>query len=128
MRILVCGGRSFADKEFVFRTLSILYRDEWCKNLPNPIREEDLTIISGCAKGPDTFALQWAVWAGFTQDKYPAEWEKYGKSAGPIRNQQMIDEGKPDLVIAFPGGAGTADMIRRAKKAGIEVKEIKYPE
>ncbi len=47
--------------------------------------------------------------------------DKYGKSAGSIRNQQMIDEGKPDLVVAFPGGFGTKDMVRRAKKHNIEV-------
>ena len=52
---------------------------------------------------------------------FPAEWDKYGVSAGPIRNQKMIDEGKPDLVFAFPGGRGTTDMIRRAAVAGIRV-------
>jgi acyl-CoA synthetase (NDP forming) len=55
---------------------------------------------------------------------FPANWKKHGKSAGPIRNQLMLDVGKPDLVIAFPGGSGTADMIRRARKAGVPVKEI----
>ncbi len=55
----------------------------------------------------------------------PADWDKFGKGAGPIRNQQMIDEGKPDLVVAFPGGTGTADMVKRAKKHGIEVIEVK---
>ena len=48
------------------------------------------------------------------------DWKKYGKKAGPLRNQQMLEEGKPDLVVAFPGGNGTADMVRRAKKANIE--------
>lgn len=45
-----------------------------------------------------------------------------GKAAGPIRNQRMLDEGKPDLVVAFPGGRGTADMVRRAKAAGVPVR------
>ena len=57
---------------------------------------------------------------------FPADWNKFGKAAGFIRNQQMIDEGKPDLVVALPGGRGTADMVRRAKKHGIEVAEVKY--
>jgi hypothetical protein len=48
-------------------------------------------------------------------------WEKYGKPARPIRNQKMIDDHKPNLVIAFPGGRGTADMVFKARSAGIEV-------
>lgn len=60
---------------------------------------------------------------GISAEGFPADWRKYGKSAGPLRNQQMIDEGKPDLVVAFPGGTGTADMVRRAKAAGIRVIE-----
>ena len=49
------------------------------------------------------------------------------KSAGHIRNQVMLDKGKPDVVVAFPGGRGTADMVRRAEGAGIEVRRIKWP-
>ena len=52
---------------------------------------------------------------------YPAQWDVYGRRAGPIRNQEMIDEGKPDGVVAFPGGKGTADMVRRAEAAGLKV-------
>lgn len=80
----------------------------------------NVVIISGAAKGADTMALDWAVvnWCQF--EEYPAQWKLYGRKAGPIRNQQMIDEGKPNLVVAFPGGVGTQDMIRRARKAKIE--------
>lgn len=86
----------------------------------------DWVIISGKAKGADTVAIEWAVVNWCSWEEYPADWEQYGKAAGPIRNQRMLDEGKPDLVIAFPGGTGTADMVRRAKAAGIEVREITY--
>ena len=55
---------------------------------------------------------------------YPADWDTHGRGAGPIRNKQMLEEGKPDLVIAFPGGKGTANMIGQAKEAGIPVREI----
>lgn len=81
-------------------------------------------VISGKAKGADTLAIDWAVVNWLTWDEYPADWEKYGKSAGYIRNQQMLDEGKPDYVIAFPGGAGTKNMKERAIKAGVPVIEI----
>jgi hypothetical protein len=61
-----------------------------------------------------------------TQSVFYADWDKHGRAAGPIRNQQMLDEGKPDLVVAFllPQGSGTLDMIRRTEKAGIEVRVI----
>ncbi len=51
----------------------------------------------------------------------PAEWSKYGRRAGPIRNKQMLDVGKPHLVVAFPGGAGTANMVKQAKAAGVPI-------
>jgi hypothetical protein len=53
-----------------------------------------------------------------------AEWETLGRKAGPIRNERMLTEGKPDLVVAFPGGRGTAHMTRLAREAGVEVVEI----
>jgi len=52
------------------------------------------------------------------------EWDELGKKAGPLRNQRMLDEGKPDLVVAFPGGGGTKDMVRRAVKAGVAIHEV----
>jgi hypothetical protein len=54
---------------------------------------------------------------------FPADWKRHGKSAGPLRNQEMLDAA-PDLVIAFPGGRGTADMVRRAKSVNVKVIEI----
>lgn len=60
---------------------------------------------------------------GFWVEDFPADWERNGRAAGPIRNRQMLD-GKPDLVIAFPGGKGTADMVAEAKRRGIAVREV----
>lgn len=63
-----------------------------------------------------------------SHERYPADWEKHGKAAGPIRNQQMLTEGKPDIVVAFSdnlsNSKGTADMCRRAHKAGLPVYVI----
>ena len=78
-------------------------------------------IISGCARGADTLGIEWAEARGMEVARFPADWETHGRAAGPIRNQQMLDDGKPDLVIAFPGGRGTADMVRRARAAGVEL-------
>jgi ABC-type Fe3+-hydroxamate transport system substrate-binding protein len=66
----------------------------------------------------------WARTHSIPNYKFPADWIKYGKSAGPKRNMEMILSAKPDLVVAFPGSKGTADMISKAKAAGIEVLEI----
>jgi excisionase family DNA binding protein len=57
--------------------------------------------------------------------QYPAQWEVYGKSAGPRRNEHMLREGKPDGFVAFPGGVGTAHLVRIAKAAGVKVWEVK---
>lgn len=127
MKILVCGGRDYKERTTVYLTLYNLCNefglwteeDEYGNRLPH-----DIHIIAGAARGADSIAIDWAVvnWTYFTE--YPADWDTHGKAAGPIRNQQMLDEGKPDMVVAFPGGRGTEDMVRRAKKAGIPVREI----
>jgi len=109
-RILVCGGRDYNDHAAITRTLSHF----------DPLTS---ILIEGGAPGADTHAADHASdeeWVAV--ECFPARWSLHGKAAGPIRNQQMIDEGRPDLVIAFPGGRGTADMIRRAHAAGIPVQ------
>ena len=113
MRVLVCGGREYDDWSTICWAL-----DPYSGNKP------PATIIQGGAKGADFLAKVWAKYMGVSWEEYPADWKKHGKAAGGIRNQQMLDEGKPDLVIAFPGGTGTADMVHRARKANIEVIEI----
>jgi len=120
IRVLVCGGRDFDDRDFIWNTLCDL----------DMKRGPFSCVIHGAATGADTEAMIWAqamAGSGHQVKHLPmaAEWGKYGKSAGPRRNQRMIDEGRPNLVIAFPGGRGTADMIRRAKAAGLEVLEPK---
>ena len=110
MRILVCGGRDFNDYKWLKQVL-----DGYLKTANDPI-----FIVSGMARGADALA---ALWASENSEQvnlmgFHADWATQVKAAGPIRNQQMLTEGKPDLVIAFPGGKGTADMIRRSEKQG----------
>lgn len=84
-------------------------------------------IIEGGASGADRHARQWAAEHDVPWDEYVADWIKYGKGAGPIRNAQMIAGGKPDHVVAFiatPPTPGTANMVRQAKKAGLPVSEF----
>lgn len=112
MRIIVCGGRTYDNRKHVFKTLDAIHAD--C-----PIT----AVIHGNAKGADNLADDWAMGKCETLT-FPPLWEVHGKSAGPKRNQQMLDEGRPDMVVAFPGSRGTADMVRRAKAAGIIVRVI----
>jgi hypothetical protein len=120
MRVLVCGGRNFADKWLLWRVLNDVFPwsepDEQGNSLPRG------TLIHGaCPTGADALADEYAVVNWLALDEFPADWRKHGKAAGPIRNQHMIDTGRPDVVVAFRGGRGTADLIRRAEQAGIRV-------
>lgn len=122
MRVLVCGGRDYQGRDAVFRALDALAGDV---SDEHPLGTVRLTIIHGaCPTGADLWADEWAVvnWSGLQE--FPADWESHGRAAGPIRNAQMIAEGKPDVVLAFPGGKGTADMVRRAAAAGIPVQQV----
>jgi hypothetical protein len=87
------------------------------------VRESAQRASEPDASGADSLAHEAARDQGRRCEVFHADWERHGKAAGPIRNQAMIDAGA-DLVIAFPGGRGTADLIRRARKAGIPVREV----
>ena len=115
MRILICGSRDFAFPEVIQAWM------EW--NTP-----WIATVIHGDAKGADSMADYFARDQVLTVEKYPADWTKYRLTAGPIRNQQMLDEGKPDRVAAFftdlNTSKGTRDMVTRSLKAGLPVTAI----
>lgn len=81
-------------------------------------------VIHGAARGADTLAAEWARDRGIPVLPFPADWDSHPRAAGPIRNAQMLREGKPDVVIAFPGGRGTANMIDQAERAGVPVLRI----
>ena len=130
MRVLVCGGRDYSDRDRVWQVL-----DEIAPSL----------VIHGDARGADRLARDWAQERGIpeTGDHFRARWEDtdrpgavirrrkdgslYDAAAGHVRNQRMLDEGQPDLVVAFPGGRGTADMLARTKRADVRFKEIDRP-
>lgn len=82
-------------------------------------------VIHGGARGADTHAGWAATAVDIPVAVYPADWATHGRRAGPIRNAQMLAEGRPDAVLAFPGGRGTADMVRQARAAGVPVWEVK---
>lgn len=111
---LVCGGRDFADQDMFDGAMGDLIR---LKGMPE-------RIVHGDASGADTMAARWAARHAVTVHAEPADWATHGRAAGPIRNQEMLDRFKPSLVVAFPGGRGTADMVRRARAAHVDVAEV----
>jgi hypothetical protein len=114
MRVLVCGGRDLQDAELIERTLDRL----------RAARGPFDCLILGGARGVDRIAGKWARRSGVLEWGFLPEWHRAGKHDGAVRNQRMIAEALPELVIAFPGGGGTADMVERAKAAGVEVIEL----
>lgn len=110
MKVLVCGDRNWTDREAIHRYL-------------NELRSAGYTeVIEGGARGADTIAGEEALKLHFSVSHFPAQWNKYGRAAGPIRNRKMLDQ-KPQLVVAFHNdiehSKGTADCIKEAKRRGI---------
>jgi hypothetical protein len=105
-RILVCGGRAFWNADAVDTVLEALAPD---------------AIIQGGAQGADALAAAWGDRRGIEVVTYEAKWRLFGAKAGPIRNAEMLESSRPDCVVAFPGGAGTADMVSKARAAGVVV-------
>lgn len=111
-KVLVCGGRDFLNRKGLFGVLNQIHYS-------SPIN----LIIHGGALGADQMAGSWARKNKIAVKIFPAQWQKYGKSAGYQRNAQMLKEGLPDFVVAFPGGKGTKMMVELAYKAGLIVYE-----
>ena len=115
MRLLVCGGRNWQDYALLLQEVTTLHPD---------------VVIEGEAHGADLMGRTAAYAIGAEVIAFPAQWNQYGRAAGPIRNQLMLTEGKPDMVLAFhdsiTSSIGTADMIRRAKLAGVPVKLVSH--
>lgn len=114
-RILICGGREFDDQELFDRSM----------DLALPWFDARFCVIHGGARGADRMGSYWAIQHGYPLITMPANWSFYGKQAGSLRNGWMLDFGLPDLVIAFPGGIGTANMVKQSKGRGILVWEPK---
>jgi hypothetical protein len=117
--VLVCGGRNYTDQEVVDSVLDNILR----KYERYGQEREDLVILHGAATGADTCAKRWAEKRNIRQRAMPADWSVHGKAAGPKRNEEMANL-RPVLCVAFPGGRGTADMVRRCKAKKIRVVEV----
>lgn len=112
--VLVCGGRTYSDREAVLAAMAVL--------------AERVTIEGvrhGAARGADQLAEQWAQQRGIETDPCPADWESQGRGAGPARNAEMLRrQPRPVVVVAFPGGAGTRDMVKQAGAVRVPVWRV----
>lgn len=115
-KVLICGGRNFTNCKLLYDILDDI---------------KPQFIIHGGASGADSLADKYARDHKIPFQAFHAEWKKYkrptGKNpAGMIRNKQMIDEGKPTLVVVFPGNGGTKDMLHLARKARIPIVRVLF--
>lgn len=110
-KIIVCGGRNYTDRITVYITLDKI------------LSVSEFMVIHGGATGADELAADWARLRGMPCVEVRANWDFYKKSAGPRRNEWMLELG-PSLVVAFPGNAGTRNMIAKAHEAGISIMRV----
>lgn len=112
-KYLICGDRNWRDPWLIYYFLVRL--------------DKDIIIMHGDAPGADSIAGAIASQLGFEVFAFPAQWDKYGRAAGPIRNRLMLDQ-EPDKVIAFhndiENSKGTKDCVEETKKRGIPVEII----
>jgi hypothetical protein len=113
MTVVVCGGRDYDRPQRVFDVLDDLHA-----------REPITRLAHGGARGADRWANEWLYSRGIEGCVYLPDWNRHGKAAGPIRNRQMLDTEKPLILVAFPGGRGTADCVRAARERDIPVLEV----
>lgn len=116
-KVLVCGSRGWHDPVPMNALLAGLA-------FTADANGEKLTVIHGDAPGADRLADRLARQWGATVIREPAEWDLYGRSAGPIRNQKMLNDHTPDVVYAFRSSgksSGTDDMVNRAKAHSVPV-------
>lgn len=114
MKVIVCGGRSFVNYDALERYLDTLHA-----------LHRFTLVMHGAARGADSLADHWAKSRHIDVKRFHADWKLHRKAAGVIRNQEMLDEG-PAMVIAFPGGKGTANMKMLASKAGVPVIDLQH--
>ena len=112
---LVCGGRDLDVRDYVHvaRVLDALHGAIAIG-----------LVVHGGARGADRLAGRWAFARGIIARVFPADWSRHGKAAGMIRNRAMLEDGRPDVVVAFPGGRGTANMVALALKRSVPVLRV----
>lgn len=124
MRIIIAGSRDFTDYKFLKKNCSRILSDLE----KNGTKREDIEIISGTARGADRLGERFAAQYGIKVRRFPADWDRFGKRAGFIRNREMAEYASEDngILVAFWDGRsrGTSSMIDLAKQAGLHTHII----
>lgn len=119
LRVLICGDRHWADYQTIYKVVTDLRK-----------KSDIACVIEGEAQGADILGKEVADVFGIPVERYPANWKEFGYAAGPIRNREMLEKGRPDLVIAFhdhiSNSKGTADMLRIAKRANVKTMLVSH--
>ena len=114
VKILVCGGRDYTDRHHLYKILDEIHREM-----------KVTSVVHGASRGADTLGEDWANDRWIATHPMPALWSEHGRRAGPIRNAAMLAaHPEIELVVAFPGGRGTDDMIQRAEAAGLTILRV----
>ena len=126
-KVIGCGGRHFGvrwDEGALMFVLDPLARAFLRFELDTLHLVHSFTSVAHGQEpnGADMLIGLWAKDAGLPVREYPADWKQHRRAAGPIRNLEMFNAEKPDLVVAFKGGNGTKNMIDIARRAGVEVR------
>ena len=119
MKLIIAGGRDFTDIDFMCERLDVLLRNT---------EEDPITIISGTARGADQLGETYARFRGYEVEHYPAQWDKYGRSAGYRRNELMASVATHCVVFWDGQSRGSKHMIDLAKKQGLELRIVLYGE
>jgi hypothetical protein len=124
LRLLVCGSRTWTDDVLLAHAVEQMVAEHGQDRA-------GVVLIEGDARGADRLAGILAKAHGWELEVYPADWHRHGRTAGPRRNARMLRQGHPERVIActddLTGSRGTADMVRRARGAGLPVLVVSHP-
>lgn len=125
MRVLIYGGRDWNDQTALDGALDHLHAEHHFTAVING-GQVSRDKATGELFGADWQAAVWAQAHGIPVTYFYPNWQAEGRAAGPIRNARMLNEGRPELGVEFPGGRGTSDMRRKLLAAGIQVATVAH--
>ena len=117
-KVIIAGSREFTDYALL---------EKKCDKILKDIPKDKLIIVSGKCSGADLLGEHYAKSRGIPIEEFPADWNKHGKAAGPIRNKQMAYYAS-HLIVFWNGNdkGGSINMIKQAREQGLTIRIIEY--